>query len=154
MQDALQDVAFCSAPESKVFASLTVAQYAVSCLVSLILFLQNGGAYIMLQWSIADLEQLLEDLSGLKHSACRHPPAPSTSPAQRVSHPPPPTTTASLSKSASEKLEYICSELGRPLPAVAAIGSTSAIAGEEMLGRRRSAQVAESTFPRKVNWNM
>ncbi len=62
--------------------------------------------------------------------------------------------TASLSKSASEKLDHFCSEFGRSLPAVAAAGPGFAVGGEEFLGRRRSAQVAESTFPRKVNLNV
>ena len=61
---------------------------------------------------------------------------------------------ASLSKSASEKLDHFCSEFGRSLPAVAAAGPGFAVGGEEFLGRRRSAQVAESTFPRKVNLNV
>jgi hypothetical protein len=57
---------------------------------------------------------------------------------------------ATLSKSASEKLEHFCRELGCPVPAVSSVGSGVAMGGDEMLGRRRSAQVAESTFPRKV----
>ncbi len=148
MQDAFQDAGFCSAPESKVFASLAVAQCAMPRLVLRVCYWQYGGAYVILQWSIADLEQLLEDLSGLKQSAGGDPLAASPSPLQRASYSP---TAASLSKLASEKLDHVCSELGRPLPAVAAMGCTSAAAGEEMLGRRRSAQVAESTFPRRVS---
>jgi hypothetical protein len=58
--------------------------------------------------------------------------------------------TALLSKSACEKLDHFCSELGRPLPPVAATGPGSFAGGEDVVGRRRSAQVAESTFPRKV----
>jgi hypothetical protein len=69
VQDALQDAGFCSAPESKVLASLTVAQYAMPRLVLLVCYWQYGGAHVTLQWSIADLEQLVEDLSGLKQSA-------------------------------------------------------------------------------------
>lgn len=69
VQDALQDAGFCSAPESKVLASLTVAQYAMPRLVLRVCYWQYGGAHVTLQWSIADLEQLVEDLSGLKQSA-------------------------------------------------------------------------------------
>ena len=64
------------------FASLTVAQYAMPRLVLRVCYWQHGGAYVILQWSIADLEQLLEDLSGLKQSAGGDPVAASPSPLQ------------------------------------------------------------------------
>jgi hypothetical protein len=90
------------------------------------------------------LEQLLEEMSGLKQSVGRICIAQS---AEKLVFNV--FTAASLFKSASEKLDHFCSELGRPLPPVAAMGPSS-LMGEDMLGRRRSAQVAESTFPRKV----
>ncbi len=100
--------------------------------------------HIIHQWSIADLEQLLEEMSGLKQSVGR------ICIAQIVYNKICNVfIAASLFKSASEKLDHFCSELGRPLPPVAAIGPSSSM-GDDMLGRRRSAQVAESTFPRKV----